>query len=375
MAVDIVETRIGGDIRNFLSVVDYIYRDDPCYVRPLDMDIKTRLSRKNPFFEHAEGTMFTALRNGWCVGRCTAQIDREHLARYKDDTGFFGFLDTVEDQEVATALLDRARHWLGDRGMKKIRGPFSLSINEEMGCLVEGFETPPMVMMPHHRQYQAKLIEGAGFSKLKDAYAWRYETGELKRRVAQAFDEISAMPEVQAREVDLKHVDRDVRLVMQVFNEAWIDNWSFVPFTESELAAMARDMKLLLDPSITCIATIDGEPAAVALALPNLNAMIRDLKGKLLPLGFMKLLYRLKVQRPDHARLAILGVSKKFRNIRKYAGLSLYLYGRLNNAGRRNGYRWGELSWTLEDNGPVNTAIKMMGGSIYKKYRVFERDV
>lgn len=375
MAVDIVETRIGGDIRNFLSVVDYIYRDDPRYVRPLDMDIKTRLSRKNPFFEHAEGTMFTALRNGWCVGRCTAQIDREHLARYKDDTGFFGFLDTVDDQEVATALLDRARHWLGDRGMKKIRGPFSLSINEEMGCLIEGFDTPPMVMMPHHRPYQATLIENAGFTKLKDAFAWRYEAGELKKRVAHAVDEINAMPEVKSREVDPKHMERDVRLVMQVFNDAWNDNWSFVPFTEGELSAMARDMKLILDPSITCITTIDGEPAAVALAIPNLNAMIKDLKGKLLPTGFLKLLYRLKLQRPDHARLAILGVCKKFRNNRKYAGLSLYLYGRLNNSGRRNGYRWGELSWTLEDNGPVNTAIRMMGGNIYKKYRVFERDV
>jgi hypothetical protein len=276
---------------------------------------------------------------------------------------------------VATALLDRARHWLSDRGMKKIRGPFSLSINEEMGCLVEGFDTPPMVMMPHHRPYQATLIENAGFTKLKDAYAWRYEAGTLKKRVAQAMDEINALPEVQAREVDPKHMERDVRLVMQVFNDAWNDNWSFVPFTEGELSAMARDMKLILDPSITCIATIDGEPAAVALAIPNLNAMIKDLKGKLLPTGFLKLLYRLKLQRPDHARLAILGVCKKFRSNRKYAGLSLYLYGRLNNSGQRNGYRWGELSWTLEDNGPVNTAIKMMGGSIYKKYRVFERDV
>lgn len=375
MTVEIVETKIGGNIRNFLNVVDYVYRDDPNYVRPLDMDIKTRLSRKNPFFEHAEGTMFTAMRNGWCVGRCTAQIDREHLARYKDDTGFFGFFDTINDQEVATALLDRARRWLADRGMKKVRGPFSLSINEEMGCLVDGFDTPPMVMMPHHRSYQASLIEKAGFSKLKDAYAWRYETGDLKKRVAAACEQIDAMPEVSAREVDPKNIEQDVRTVMQIFNDAWYDNWSFVPFTENELAAMARDMKLILDPSITCITYIGGEPAAVALAIPNLNAMIRDLHGKLLPLGFAKLLYRLKLNRPDHARLAILGVCRKFRSNRRYAGLSLYLYGRLNNSGRKQGYRWGELSWTLEDNGPVNTAIKMMGGNVYKTYRVFERDI
>jgi hypothetical protein len=232
-----------------------------------------------------------------------------------------------------------------------------------------------MVMMPHHRTYQAKLIENSGFSKLKDVYAWRYQAGQLKPRVAKAYEEIQAMPEVRSRQVDMKNVEHDVRIVMRVFNDAWSDNWSFVPYTEDELTAMARDMKLILDPNLTCITYINDEPAAVALAIPNLNAMIKDLHGKLLPTGFLKLLYRLKIQRPDNARLAILGVCKKFRNQRKYAALSLFLYAHLNNVGLKHGYRWGELSWTLEDNGPVNTAIKMMGGNIYKTYRVFERDV
>jgi hypothetical protein len=259
--------------------------------------------------------------------------------------------------------------------MKKIRGPFSLSINEEMGCLIEGFDTPPMIMMPHHRPYQAGLIEEAGFAKAKDVYAWRYEAGEPKPRVAQAYREIGALPEVSAREIDPKNMERDVRIVMDVFNDAWSENWSFVPYTENELRAMASDMKLILDPSITCIASINGEPAAVALAVPNLNAMIQDLKGKLFPLGLVKLLFRMKLQRPDHARLGLLGIRKKFRGQRQYAGLSLFLYARLNEAGRRHGYRWGELSWTLEENAAVNAAIKMMGGRIYKKYRIFERDI
>lgn len=375
MTVEIREVDQGGKLKDFLGVVDYIYRGDPNYVRPLDLDVKSRIARTNPFFEHAEAAFFTAYRNGWCVGRVSAQIDHEHLSRHKDGTGFFGFLDTADDPEVVAALLATARRWLADRGMKKVRGPFSLSINDESGCLVEGFETPPMVMMPHHRSYQGKLIEEAGFSKIKDLYAWRYTTGEVPRRVQKAHDELEAMPELYARHMDPHEVERDTRIVMDVFNDAWSDNWNFVPYTQNELKRMAKDLKLILDPSITYIAYVRGEPAAVAVALPNVNEAIPDLNGRLFPLGAAKLLYRVKVRGIHSARLAILGIKKKFRQDRRYAGLSLYLYCKLNDSGRRNGYRWGELSWTDEANGPVNTGIKLMGGNIYKKYRVYEREV
>lgn len=374
MTVEIRESPIGkGDLRPFLDVVDYVYRGDPAYVRPLDLMVKDQLSTKNPFFEHGEGATFTAHRNGWCVGRCTAQIDRLHLDRYRDDVGFFGFFDTIEDEEVARALLDAARSWLKARGMRHIRGPMSLCVNEEIGCLVEGFDTPPMMFMPHHRPYQAGLIERAGLAKVKDLFAWRYEIGDVPERARKATAEIEALPEVSVRPIDMKHLERDVRLVMDVFNDAWSDNWGFVPFTETELRKMAADLRLILDPRITYIATVDGEPAAVALATPNLNEVIRDLHGKLLPLGGARLLYRLKVQGTKTARLAILGIKKKFRQQRKYAGLSIFLYTKMNEAGRRAGYRWGELSWTLEDNGPVNVGIKLMGGRIYKRYRLFQQ--
>jgi hypothetical protein len=375
MAVEVRETPIGGKLKDFLNVVEYVYRGDPTYVRPLDLMVKEQLSKKNPFFEHGEGTTFTAYRNGWPVGRCTAQIDRLHITRYKDDVGFFGFFDTIEDQEVANVLMDAAKRWLRDRGMKRIRGPLSLCINEELGCLIEGFDTPPMFMMPHHRTYQGALIEQTGLAKLKDFYAWRYEVGEIPARAAKATREIEQLPEVTARHVDMKNLERDVRLVMDVFNDAWSDNWGFVPLTESELKKMASDFKLIVDPEITYIAYVDGEPAAVALALPNLNEVVRDLDGKVLPLGFAKLIWRLKVEGVKTARLIILGIKKKFRNQRKYAGLSIYLYSKMNEAGKRAGYRWGELSWTLEDNGPVNVGIKLMGGKIYKKYRMYEADL
>jgi hypothetical protein len=374
MAVEIRETKIGGKLNDFLNVVDYIYRGDPNYVRPLDMETKDRLSPKNPFFEHADGVIFTAYRNGWCVGRVTAQIDREHLARYNDDVGTFGFLDTIDDEDVAKALLDAASSWLRARGMKRIRGPLSLSLNEEMGCLVDGFDSPPMIMMPHHRAYQGGLIEKAGFEKLKDAFAWRYTVGDLPPRARRAHDEIEAMPEIKSRHVDMKNLDADLRVIMDVYNDAWSDNWGFVASTERELTKMAADLKLIAVPELSYITEIDGEPAAVALALPNVNELIGDMKGKLV-MNLPKLLWRLKVVGPHSARLIILGIRKKYRNQRKYAAISAYLYAKMNAAGKRLGLSWGELSWTLEDNAAVNAGIKLMGGKVYKTYRIFEKSL
>jgi hypothetical protein len=375
MTVEIRKSPVGVRMDDFLNVVDYLYRGDPNYVRPLDLDIKQRVSLKNPFFDHAEGVVFTAYRNGWCIGRCTAQIDREHLARHQDDAGFFGFFDTIDDEEVARALLDAAASWLAERGMKRMRGPISLGINEEIGCLVEGFDTPPMVLMPHHRPYQGPLIEKAGLAKLKDVFAWRYTVGDVPNRARKAHDELDKLPEVRARHCDMKNFDAEVRTIVDVFNDAWADNWGFVPFSERELAKLAEELKLIVIPELTYIAEIDGEPAAVALALPNVNELIHDLGGKLAPLGLPKLLWRLKVVGPKTARLAILGIRRKHRAVRKYAGLSTYLYVKMNEAGRRCGIRWGELSWTLEDNAPVNVAIKFMGGKVYKRYRLYEREL
>jgi hypothetical protein len=375
MSIQIREIPIGGDVRPFLDVVDDIYRTDPQYVRPLDMMLKDVFSRKNPFFEHAEGTCFVAYKNGQCVGRLTAQIDRAHLARHHDDAGFFGFIDTIDDSEVCKQLLDRAAEWLKARGMKRIRGPISLNINEELGCLVDGFDTPPMIMMAHHRAYQGGLIEQAGLAKLKDFYAWRYTVGDVPKRAERAHADIAVLPEVRTRQFDMKRLDEEVAVVMDIFNDAWSDNWCSVPASKSELRKMASDMKLLLVPELTRLVTIDGEPAAFAIALPNLNELIGDMHGKVLSLGLPKLLWRLKVEGPKTARLALRGIRKKYRHVRKYAALSAFLYVEMNRSGRTKGIKWGELSWTVEDNAPMNVGIKFMGGTIYKRYRVYEREL
>jgi hypothetical protein len=374
--VEIRQIPMGGRIDDFLNLVDYIYRDDPVYVRPLDMELKDRLNpRKNPFFEHGEGSVFCAYRNGWCVGRITAQIDREHLARYEDATGFFGFLDTVDDEEVARRLLGRAEGWLREKGMKRVRGPLSLNVNEELGCLVDGFDTPPYMMMPHHLRYQGGLVEKAGYTKAKDFYAWSYRVGELNARTKRGHQEIKSLPEVSHRTISSKTLGQDVELLVDVFNDAWSENWGFVPFTRAEARKMAADFKLLLLPEITCVVSIHGEPAAFALAIPNLSEMTRDFDGKLFPLGLPKLLWRLKVEGPRSARLILLGIRKKWRNQRKYAALSAFMYGEMNEGGKKLGIKEGELGWTLEDNGRVNAGILAMGAKRYKTYRVYEKPI
>jgi hypothetical protein len=377
--IEIVQRELpptGAKITEFLDVVDSVHRGNPVYIRPLDQEIKDRLNtKKNPFFEHGEAVIFLAKKNGKVVGRCTAQIDREHIERYKDATGFFGFFDTIDDEEVAKKLLTAAEDWLRKKGMKRVRGPVSLSINEEMGCLVEGFDAPPVFMFPYNAPHQGALIEKSGYEKTKDLLGWRYETGELNARTKRAHDEISSLPEVTSRPVSYKDLERDIGIVVDVYNDAWSDNWGFVPLTKSELRKMAEDFKLILSPEITRIAYIDGEPAAVAVAVPNLNEITRDLNGQLFPFGFAKLLWRLKVEGAKSGRMLILGIRKKYRNVRKYAALSAFLYGEMNDGGRRLGMKWGELGWTLEDNGAMNAGIRMVGGKVYKKYRVYERSL
>lgn len=374
MAVEIREHQLGKDLDDFVRVPHEIYRGDPAWVPPLEMDIRGRLNPKeNPFFLHAEGTAFTAWRNGRLVGRVTAQIDREHLKRHQDETGFFGFIDTVDDPAVAKALLDEAARWLAARGMKRMRGPMSLSINEEIGVLVDGFDTPPYIMMSHHRPYQGALIEQAGLAKAKDVFAWKYEAGSLTKRAEKAWEDVRAMPEVRIRSVDKSKMADELKIVMDIFNDAWSDNWGFVPMTPEELEKTAKDFKLILDEDLAFIAEIEGKPQAMCICIPNVNEVIQDLDGKLFPLGVFKLLWRMKVKHPSSARLALLGIRKELRHAKRYGALSMALYVELHKRGTAKGYTHGELSWTLEDNAPVNLGIKAMGGKIYKKYRVYEK--
>ncbi|MBX3248537.1 MAG: hypothetical protein KF901_15275 [Myxococcales bacterium] len=377
MSIEVREHALGSKeaIRAFFEVQDLVYAGDPHYVPPLRMELADRLTPgKNPLWEHAEGVLFTAHRDGKLVGRASAQIDREHLRIHQDDAGFFGFFDTIDDQAVADALLERAAAWLRARGMKVMRGPFSFTINEECGLLVEGFDTPPAIMMAHHRPYQQHLLERAGFVKAKDLLAWKYLVEEPPPRAARAWEQVRGLPEVRFRDVNPSRMREELDHILHIFNDAWANNWGFVPATDAEVEKMAKDFQLLIDPRLAFFAEVKGKPMGMVICLPNLSEPTGDLDGKLFPFGWAKLVWRLKVAKSvKSARLMLLGIRRELRGQKRYGPLSTAMYAELAYRGLRAGYQWAELSWTLEDNRPINLGIQAMRGKVYKTYRVYER--
>lgn len=382
MDIEIREHVPGTNIDDFIEAGYRVFKHDPTWVAPLEFEFRDRLSpRKNPLFDRAEVSLFTAWKNGELVGRCSVTVDREYLREHGDETGFFGFLDTIHDTEVSKALLDTASSWLRGRGMKRMFGPISLYFNDEVGCLIEGFEYGPNLMMAHNRRYQSQLIEAYGCEKEKDLLCWRYDvTLPFPKRVVKAWEQIKAMPEVKLRTIDVKNLEQELNNIMSIYNDAWKGKWGMVPALPKETKKVAQDMKLILDPDIAFIAEIDGEAAGMCIALPNLNEALLGLDGKLfnfgLPIGAARLLWRLKIRRPKSTRLMMLGIREDIRkNVKRYGGLSAAMYVEVAKRGAAKGYEWGELSWTREDDAPINIGIKSMGAHVYKKYRVYKKDL
>ncbi len=375
MSITIKEHTPGGDVGDFLRAGHVVFEGDASWCPPLDFDIKQRLHpEKNPFFKRAEAVYFTAWRGDRLVGRCSASVDQEYLRIWKNDTGFFGFFDTIDDDEVGKALIERAAKWLKAKGMKRMSGPFSLYPNEEVGVLVEGFDTPPMLMMAHSRAWQGRVAEAAGLAKEKDVLAWKYTVGELPKRANKALDMLKTdAPELKLRSMNPKKMHDELSIVLDIYNDAWEGKWGFVKALPDEVAKMAEDLSLVLDPELTFIAEIEGRAVGMCITLPNLNECIQDLGGALFPFGWAKLLWRLKVNHPKSARLMMLGIRKELRNVRKYMPLSVAMYAEISNRAKAKGYEWGELSWTREDDSPINSGIANMGAKVYKRYRVYER--
>jgi hypothetical protein len=256
--------------------------------------------------------------------------------------------------------------------MVAARGPLSFSINQEVGLLIDGFDTPPMIMTPHARPYYGRLIEGAGFDKVKDLYAWRYDTATVPPKARKAVDELRQRPDITVRTADIRHFDEEIATILEVFNSTWSGNWGFVPVTPAEAHHLGKEMRQIADTNLVVIVEVQGETAGVVLALPNINEAIHDLNGHLFPFGWAKLLWRLKVSHLKTGRLMILGVKKEFRT-RRYLALVYLLCDEVYRHARDGGYRWAEFSWTLEDNGAVNTIIRNIGCRLYKTYRLYEK--
>lgn len=363
-------------LTRFIRFPYEIYAGDPHWVPPLEMERKDFFNpKKNPFYQFGEAQLFLAHRNGRPVGRISAQVHRGHLERYRDEAGFFGFFESVDDAEVASALLQTAADWLRAKGLKKMRGPYHFTINDEVGVLVEGFDAPPAILMNHNPPYYPRLLEGAGLLKAKDLFAYFYTIGAIPEPALQLDAVTREHPGFSIRTLNMKKYDEEIRIMIRIFNEAWAQNWGFIPMTEIEIDHMAKQLRPLVDPEMAFFAFVGADPAAMSICLPNVNEAIQDLHGRLFPLGWAKLLWRLKVSRLKSLRMCLMGIRPPYRGGRVGA-LSVTMNVEAHRRALARGcYKTAELSWTLEDNERINRGIEFMGGRRYKTYRVYEKEI
>lgn len=369
-----VETK--ADLDAFIRLPWRLYKDDPQWVPPLIAEVKGLLSEKsNPYFGHAKARYWLALRGGTPVGRISAQIDelvQEHMGQ---GIGQWGMFECENDPAIAARLFEAAEGWLKAGGMTQSMGPFSLSIWDEPGLLVDGFEHPPLLMTPHHRPYYAGLVEGLGYGKAKDLYAYDLDitTGfpERIQRIVAAGEKNSR---IRIRKADPARFEAEVRLVLEILNDAWSDNWGFVPLTEAEIAYAAKKMKPLVKPDLVRICEFDGVPTAFMLTLPDLNELQRDLNGRLFPFGWAKLLWRLRgTPFTQRVRVPLMGVRKELQASRNGALMAMMLIEHIRRDAVGVYSNRGELSWILEDNLPMRNILESIGCFIYKTYRIYDK--
>ena len=357
-------------LSDFIRVPWRIYANDPAWIPPLLLDKKLQLAPENPYFQHARARFWTAWRGSVPVGRISAQIDRLHLEKYDDGCGFFGMLEAEDHPETFARLLETAATWLKKQGMRRVRGPFNLSINQECGLLVEGFETPPYIMMGHARPYYARRLEELGYQKEKELLAYLVEPW-FKSPRAMTIATRRMAGRITTRRLNRARIDEDLALIGDIFNDAWSENWGFVPMTEAEIKQMGRELKFLVPPRGIVFAEVDGEPAGMIVGLPNLNEIIADLNGRLLPFGWARLLWRLKIGYPKSTRVALMGVRKKFQHGTLGAALAFTLIDQVRTHFTRMGVIEVEQSWILEDNEGMRKILEAIGSRISKRYRIY----
>jgi GNAT superfamily N-acetyltransferase len=378
-AVEISPVASRRDLDDFIGLPSRLYsHGHPGFVQPLRFERREALTPgKNPFFEHAEARLFLARRNGRPIGRISAQIDRLYLERYHDATGHFGFIDAIDDPRVFRALLAEAEAWLKSKGMRRAVGPFSFSTNEEVGLLIDGFDAPPVMMMPYSPPFAGAHVEAAGYAKVKDLVAYDYDvTGSLEITHEAILRRAGLDPSLLAvRHVDMRQFQRDLGIILDIFNDAWSDNWGYVPLTTSEIKHAAKSMKAVVDPNLVVIASVNGDPAAMIVCLPNIYEAIAGLDGHLLPFGWAKLLWRLKVSKLRTGRVLLFGVRKEFQRSVLGSAVIIRVLEELRKGGQKIGAARCELSWILEDNFAMRKIIEKIGGRAYKTYRIYEKAI
>jgi len=363
----------GTDLDHFIRLPWRIYRDDPHWVPPLVADVRSLLDPKHPFHDHAELQLFLAWRDGVPVGRVAAILNHAHNRFHEDELGFFGLFECTDDPDVAGALLAESEAWLSARGRTGVQGPFNLSTNDELtspGVLVDGFDTPPVVMMGHTPPYYEGLLERFGYAGVKDLVCyWVDRQAAPPDRFLRALARGARTKGIALRPLDLRQMERDVDAIQQVYNSAWERNWGFVPMTPAEIAYMAKHLRPVVRPELCLLAFQDERPVAFILALPDYNQALRHLNGRLLPLGIFKLLwYRRQI---DAVRVITLGVTPEHRLL----GVDAMLMGLVFQNAVKLGMAEGECSWILEDNWVMRRGIERAGGRLYKTYRVYGKDL
>jgi GNAT superfamily N-acetyltransferase len=375
-SVTIQPVRTRRELKRFVKVPFRLHREHPQWVPPLVFERMQFLNRgKNPYFEHAEAEYFIAERDGEPVGRITAQVDERWDSYQGGSDAMFGFFETVDDPEVAKALLDAATEWARSRGRARLIGPMDFTTNDEIGILIEGFEIRPMILQNWHPPFYRDLLEGLDCEKAMDLLMWHLELGELKEG-DQFAPEIHAAAAkalrdegVTIRNLVKRDLKKEMRRFTEVYNEAWGDNWGFVPPTDAEIEFHAKLLKEVIDEDWAFVAEKDGETVGVALTLPDINQVTAKMGGRLLPFGWLKFL--LGKRKIDRVRVFALGVKSDFR----HGGVAAGLYLRHLDAASTDGVPAGETGWILETNGSMNRAMEGMGGKVVKRYRVYERSL
>ncbi|MFT3712204.1 MAG: hypothetical protein QM817_31555 [Archangium sp.] len=378
MTIEVRPVRGKKELEVFLHVPWSVGMDkEPNWVPPLLDDYRKQLNpAKSIFLEHGELEIWTAFKDGKPVGRISAQIDTDYDKVWPNEpkTCFFGFFECADDVEVAKALFAKAEAWAKEKGRVRMRGPFTPDTKGEVGVLVNGFDKPSMIGTMWNRPFMDKLIQDAGYPKVKDVIGWWYDRSQpMDETTKKLADKTRALPNVKIRKMELSEFKREANIIQEIYNEAWKENWNFTPFTNKELEVIANDYKMFIDTNLTFVAEIDGKPAAMCFAIPDINELIKDFNGELGPINIAKLLWRLKFNRPKNIRLIMLGVKDEFRASRKYGALVACLYEDIATHGKAAGYQSSELSWTLEDNVGINRGIERMGGKEYKRWRIYEK--
>ncbi len=368
-----------SNFSKFIEVPRALYSHDPVWVPPFGLELKDRLSTShNPYFQHAELKAWIAYRNGQPVGRISAQIDAQALKHHHPSTGHFGFFDVADDQEAAAALLGAAEKWLKSKGMTKVLGPYNPTLNEEPGVLIDGFDSPPMMLMGHSQRYITPLLEANGYSKAKDLFAFFLDIRKdvIPDVIKRLMNRFQSERRVVLRRIDMKQYKRDLDIILSIFNDAWSENWGYLPMTDAELKHTADGLKLLIREELTYIAEDqNGRPIGMMVTLPNLNEIIKKIDGKLLPFGWVKLLSWLKLQAPNTLRVPLMGVLKEIQNSSLGAAASFSLIEQIRQNAIARGTAFAELSWILEDNHRMCGILEKIGSIPYKTYRVYTKDL